>query len=141
MQQNMSEAMRWGEMAAAQGDVNAQAEMGFLHLNDGEAHDEAKALRWFLRAARNGSATSQYRLGLTYTGGLLGCAKDPDAAKYWFSKAALQGDQDAKSAFLTEGQSEAGINQALAEYVEAYESFWWQHLGSSWMAEDDEAAI
>src|SRR5438128_2059736 len=42
MQQNMSEAMRWGEMAAAQGDVNAQAEMGFLHLNDGEAHDEAK---------------------------------------------------------------------------------------------------
>ncbi|KAI7863412.1 hypothetical protein BDF14DRAFT_1734029 [Spinellus fusiger] len=52
----------------------------------------------FCRAARNGYANSQYKLGLAYETGTLNCHVNPRRSIAWYCKAAEQGDPESELA-------------------------------------------
>ncbi len=54
-------------------------------------------VRWYRKAAEQGSARAQYNLGHAYYNGE-GVVKDPEEAVRWYRKAAEQGDADAQRA-------------------------------------------
>lgn len=62
-----------------------------------DAGQQEQALRLIMRAANAGDSTAQRWLGFRYLNGR-GVAKDKNQAKYWFSKAAAQGDSGAAQA-------------------------------------------
>ena len=99
-------------MAAEQGHAEAQYNLGLCHvLGKGVAQDEQQALRWFEKAttqghlearfyvirhaARQGSPTARYALGVLYEKGL-GVAQNLDKAIKAYRKAAEAGDADAQ---------------------------------------------
>ena len=50
---------------AEQGDMDAQLNLGYMHLHGrGVPQDDAEAVRWFRLAADQGNATAQYFLGV-----------------------------------------------------------------------------
>ena len=55
------------------------------------------AAKWFRRAAEQGHANAQYRLGLRYSQGQ-GVPKNIVQAYMWWSLAAAKGDEDARKA-------------------------------------------
>ena len=59
--------------------------------------DNAKAVEYFTQAAEGGHAEAQYRLGQCYMLGF-GVSVDLQKARYWYGKAADQGNQLAKIA-------------------------------------------
>ena len=62
-----------------------------------ESKDYANAANWYRKAALNGHAESQYRLGFLYELGL-GVPKSRSVAFSWYDKAAKQGHSYAKAA-------------------------------------------
>ena len=58
----------------------------------GVRQDYTEAVKWFKKAAENGSAGGQLKLGLSYLFGL-GIQKDRTLAKEWFGKACDNGEQ------------------------------------------------
>lgn len=57
--------------AAAQGDAQAQAELGFIYAHGiGVKQDHAEALNWFHKAAAQGHAGAEAFLGAMYCSGL-----------------------------------------------------------------------
>ena len=62
---------------------------------DGVAKDDAKAAEWYRKAAEQGNAFAQYKLGDMYDKGE-GVAKDAAKAKEWWQKAADQGNDAAQ---------------------------------------------
>ena len=79
--------------AAQQGDDAAQCMTGYYYYsgNDGAPQDYAQAVFWYNRAAEQGYAEAQWRLGYCYYNGE-GTTKDLQSAAYWFRKAADQGN-------------------------------------------------
>ncbi len=59
--------------------------------------DAVEAAKWCRKAAEQGLAEAQYRLGACYADGQ-GVARDSVEAYKWFSLASAQGDEDAKKA-------------------------------------------
>ena len=59
--------------------------------------DVDKTVKWFRRAAENGHAQAQNYMGTIYYQGV-GVTKSVKDAKYWWQKAADQGNEDAKEA-------------------------------------------
>ncbi len=52
---------------AEQGDAEAQYELGLIYLNGHDVpQDDAQAVRWFVLAAEQGRAWSQWNLGRMY---------------------------------------------------------------------------
>ena len=99
--QNLAEAKKWYEKAAAQGYAEAAYKLGRLY---DDAHDRNKAGQYYETARRQwekaataGDADAQYQLGVLYREGL-GIAADPAQARAWFEKAAAQGHEAAKAA-------------------------------------------
>ena len=80
------------QQAATTGYAPAEAQLGLISLEGlaGQRADAAKAADWFGRAARQGHAESQYRLGLLLRSGR-GLPRDTVAATTWLRAAA---DQD-----------------------------------------------
>lgn len=80
------------QQAAATSYAPAEAQLGLIALEGlaGQRADAAKAADWFGRAARQGHAESQYRLGLLLMSGR-GLPRDTLAATTWLRAAA---DQD-----------------------------------------------
>ena len=58
--------------------------------------DRRTALKWLIKAAEDGHNVAQYNLGVVYSGELYPETKDIEKAKYWFRKAADNGDTEAK---------------------------------------------
>ena len=58
------------------------------------SQDYSESLKWYMKAADQGSMEGQYNVGLIYMQGL-GVSRDPEEACRWFEKAAKQGDRDA----------------------------------------------
>jgi hypothetical protein len=76
-----------------------QSELGFnyRHGSGGVQQDLGKAVVWYQKAADQGYAEAQFRLGSLYEDGL-GVAVDWDQAKAWYQKAENQGNTDAVAA-------------------------------------------
>jgi localization factor PodJL len=79
--------------AAAMGNANAQFVIATRYLNgeQGAPQDDAKAAYWYGRAAAQGLAPAQYRLGTLYERGK-GVARDLKAALNWYERAASLGN-------------------------------------------------
>ena len=99
--QNLMEAKKWYEKAAAQGYADAAYKLGRLY---DDAHDKTKAGQYYEtarqqweKAANAGDADAQYQLGVMYREGL-GIPVDAAQARVWFEKAAAQGHEAAKAA-------------------------------------------
>ncbi len=62
--QDYAEAVRWYQLAAAQGHAVAQFNLGVMFERGvGVAQDNAEAFKWFKLAAENRNADAQYKLG------------------------------------------------------------------------------
>src|ERR1022692_1369702 len=72
--------------------------LGLAYENgQGVPKDEAQAVSWFRKAAEQGNADAQERLGEMYSYGQGGLAKDEAQAVSWYRKAAEQGNEYAQS--------------------------------------------
>lgn len=81
---------------AAQGDINAQNDLGHHYFNgQGVTRDPVKAHALFLASAEKGHQTGQYNVALCYLDGV-GAAKDEQLAFTWFMKAASSGHPGAQ---------------------------------------------
>lgn len=113
------------DMAADKGDANAQYILGVLHEErpviwpamlvfifpgllhrfenvEGVARDDAMAVFWYRKAAEQGHAAAQFRLGQMFAAGR--CVKEDELASVrWYQKAARQGNADAQKALRDRG--------------------------------------
>src|SRR5690606_14787385 len=81
VEQNYTEAAKWYTKSAEQGNVNAQALLGyFFNVGQGVEKDYKKAIEWYTKAAEKGNADAQYNLGVCYL------ENNPKQAIYWFEK-------------------------------------------------------
>jgi TPR repeat protein len=98
--QDLDEAIRWVRLAADQGFVKAQFNLGLSYdTGTGVPPDPAEAARWFRRAANQGDATAQRNLGVMYANGE-GVPRDFVAAYMWLGLAAAQASGAARAAAL-----------------------------------------
>ena len=75
------------EPLAEQGDVNMQLLLGSIYdLGQGVPQDDAEAVKWYERAATQGSAKGQYQLGAVYVRSAQ--VKDPFQGYKWLTIAA-----------------------------------------------------
>jgi uncharacterized protein len=95
-----SAAIRLLEPLARAGQPIAQLRIGLLHYHGhGVRENDALALKWFERAARQGLAEAQFNLGNMYAYGLADPPDDADPnrlAAQWYFEAARQGHADAQ---------------------------------------------
>ncbi len=95
--------------------------------------DVALAVSWYQKAAALGSAAAAYQLGMIYSGGWGGIARDYAQAVTWFTKAAAQGNADAAQSLGQMYFSGNGVQRDLAKafgfYLQAAQA------GNLWAAE------
>ncbi len=88
---DLAAADRVLELWAGQWKASNQIEFAKLYASGkGIRQDNSEAVSWYRRAAENGSAEAQNKLGIAYEIGL-GAAMDYGAAMEWYRKAADQG--------------------------------------------------
>ena len=86
-------ARKWYEKAAAQGDADAQFNLGVMYRQGkGVRQDYVKARKWYEKAAAQGDADAQNNLGALYHNGQ-GVRQNKRTAKEWFGKACDNGAQ------------------------------------------------
>jgi hypothetical protein len=89
------QAIAFLSRAADQGNLDAQAVLGGIYLDEGVPPDYEKALLWLRPAAEKGHPVAQCSLGVMYDKGQ-GVSQDQIQAVAWFRKAADQGDPRAQ---------------------------------------------
>lgn len=95
---------------AKAGDSAAQVAVATRYaFGQGLPRDLGKAQAWFQKAAAQGSADAQYRLGVIYDIGLRN--QDPVAAIQWYKLAAAQGHRDAEYQLGLACASGRGVKQ------------------------------
>ena len=94
--QDLVAAMKWYELAAAQGRFDSCYNIGniFWRGGVGVERDYAKAVLWWQKDADGGHPKAQFSLGRCYLKGE-GISKDLAVARDWFKKSADQGNNDA----------------------------------------------
>ena len=93
---NYTEAAKWCEMAARQGDPDAQNRMGIYYASgQGVEQDDAKSFYWYSEAADRKNSAAQCNLGYCWLNGI-GVEASPENAFYWYEQAALLGDSQAQ---------------------------------------------
>jgi hypothetical protein len=96
VEQNFSEAARWYERLAKQGDARAQTSLGLMYARGyGVAKNLETARRWWSFAASQNDPGAQYNLGVIYSTGE-GVAQDPVQAAQWLNRAAQRGHVQAQ---------------------------------------------
>ena len=80
------------EEKAEEGDAEAQSMLGFEYELK---QDLKEAAKWYRKAAEQGIADAQFRLGVAYANGE-GVLEDTLAAYAWYNIAAANGDDSAK---------------------------------------------
>ena len=95
-QKTIEEAREYYVKAAAQGNAEAQYNLGVLYANgNGGPQDYAIARGWYEKAAAQGYAGAQNNLGILYEHGW-GVPQDYAMAQQWWEKAAAQGNAEAQ---------------------------------------------
>ena len=93
--EDVKAAAMWYAKVAAQGDANAQCNLGVLFRNgQGVAQDDTAAAAWYAKAAAQGNTDAQCNLGVLYENGA-GVTQDFKAAAALFAQAAASGDTKA----------------------------------------------
>ncbi|HEX3624441.1 MAG TPA: hypothetical protein VH280_03345 [Verrucomicrobiae bacterium] len=88
---NDAEAFRWFKQAAAAGNAQGELQLGACyHYGIGTAPDLTNTVKLYRQAAMQTNYVAMKSLGYLLMNGL-GTDKDPDAAKYWFTRAAKEG--------------------------------------------------
>ncbi|WP_455376778.1 AgmX/PglI C-terminal domain-containing protein [Kaarinaea lacus] len=106
-------------IAATDGNPKAQMLLGQLYFNgEGVPKDIPHALHWYNKAAENGFADAQYRLGLLYHDGKQGVERNLDLAYKWLSSALKGGNENAKEKLEWLHKTEQGNVVNLNENVE-----------------------
>jgi TPR repeat protein len=122
-----AEALKWYRLAAEQGHVQAQSQLGFMYdignIGQGVPPDPAEGMKWYRLAAEQGDADAQLVLGL----GLMYCfspycfgLQDYAQGLKWLRLAAEQGNLQAQinlGALYRDGQ---GVLQDYAEAAKWY---------------------
>jgi TPR repeat protein len=91
-----SQALVWYQKAAAQGNANAQNNLGVMYANGwGVPMNLAQAVLWYRKAADQGDVTAETNLGNHYKNGI-GVAMDNAQALLWYQKAAAKNDMKAE---------------------------------------------
>lgn len=86
------QSIYWFEQSAMHGDLYAANYLGHKAMQRGE-FDEA--FIWYLQAAEGQDVEGEYNVGFCYEEGV-GVGQNLQKAKYWYQRAALQGDDQAK---------------------------------------------
>ena len=112
---------------AKRGNPAAENAMGLLYARGDEKHaikqDQNEAVRWFTKAAEDGSVPAQYKMGLLYWGGH-GVPKDASKAYFW-AVLALAGGQEG-SEDLTKVLAD-GMTRAQTAAIEQQAEIWFHH--------------
>ena len=112
------EELRRLELAAEQGNADAQYSLGYMYVNgEGVTQNDMTAVKWFSLAAEQGHAEAQYSLGVMYLYGLGVTQDDYRTALKWYSLAAEQGHAEAQYSLgdmYLEGQG------VIQDYVRAH---------------------
>jgi len=89
--QDYQKAFKWFRLAAVQGFVDAQFNLGAMYTEgQGIPQDYGEAAKWYRLAAAQGDATAQYNLGyMNYKG--QGVLQNSIEAYKWMTLAAAQG--------------------------------------------------
>lgn len=131
-QQDYPKAKTEFEIAAKQGNAEAQYSLGHLYESgEGITRNYAEALQWYRKAAEQGFTLAQNNLGFMYENGQGVKRNYPEAVK-WFRKAADQGYALAQYNLGRIYAQGVGIAQ---DYVQSYK---WTALAA---AQADEGAI
>lgn len=89
---DFAQAVAFMSVAAADGDVAAQVNLGIAYANGTDTErDYGQSIKWFRRAADQGAALAQFNLGVIYQRGL-GVPQDYAEAARWYLLAA-DGDE------------------------------------------------
>jgi TPR repeat protein len=89
------EIFRWNRLAARQGDMTAQYNLGIMFRDGlGTLQNYEKAAEWFELSAKQGHDIAQYNLGVMYQDGI-GVEQDYSNAMEWLHRSADQGNADA----------------------------------------------
>ena len=96
-QRNDDEAARLIDLAAQNGDRDAQYRLALLY-SGGPGKDEAIALHWLRLAAAQQHRDAEYALAVVYARGSFGVKQDDAEAVGWLRKSASQGNPDAQYA-------------------------------------------
>ena len=127
VEQNYTEALKYYEKAAKEGDADSQNIVGNLYSDGTYAkQDLTKAFKYYQMAAAQGHMYGMYNFGLCYASGD-GCLVDMGCALEWIEKAASAGCTEAKgwldnnSNFATtfdENEVDLSSQEPLDEYDE-----------------------
>ncbi len=106
---------------AEQGDVAAQAKLGFIfYYGKGVTKDIVRALKWYHAAAEQGHAKTQITLGTMYRYGGNGLTKSRAEASRWYRKAVDQGNASGAYSMAAMLDYEAVTYQDRIEAVKWY---------------------
>ncbi len=93
---NLEKAVKWYKMAAEQGHVSAQLNLGVMYnQGSGAPQDYKEAAKWYQKAAEQGNTKAQLNLGILYDLGR-GLEKDAVKAAEYYQLAAKKGMRDAQ---------------------------------------------
>jgi len=109
--------------AATNGDASAQYEIGqrYASGSNGLPQDNEQAAYWLNRAAEQGLAPAQYRLGTMFEKGL-GVPENPTKARTWYERAAAQGNVKAMHNLAVMQAEGAGGPQDFAAAARSFDS-------------------
>lgn len=118
---------------AEKGEAPAQLELaGLLARGEGTARNMDEAVKWYAKAAEQGSGEAQMKLGSLYVGGKSGIRKNSAEAAKWFTLSAQGGNAAAQCQLARMHMTGAGVAK---DDVEAYK---WATLAA---AQEDKAAM
>ena len=118
---NYERASHYFALAAAQGHVNAQYNLGVLYQEGkGVERDFEKARHYHELAANQGDAGAQYNLGIFYKKGY-GVEQDYDKAKYYYERAEEHGHVGAQCSLGNLYHDGNGVEQDYKKAREYYE--------------------
>ena len=97
LDRDIRKAMEWYKKSADQKNPDALFRIGMAYKDgDGdEPVDYARMIEFFIEAAQAGQPDAQYQLGYSYENGI-GVPINVGKAKYWYEKAAEQGNSKAR---------------------------------------------